>query len=569
MTDYFSAKHWAAKAKKYATGTTQELPEGSAKHWAEEAQAAAQSAQALTPTPADAGKIMSNDGANLKWINKSEGIPMSIIEHRKIEKNGTTVKLYWKDPDDTIIDGFVMSSWKSTTIVKKEGSYPENETDGTVVGTYTARNAHVETPLEDTQEDAANWYYRAFPLSVNGVYSYDKRNCFDLTIFGYRINEVDGVPTTRVEYLGWTDNAHYDPCVMDFVADEFNWGSWKNAFFIPRPCLLKTNGTVDFYIDPDDFRYKEDGATASNVETLPSNGNFMMEYPQIFVKTYKEGNYIYVLFANQKVDDSFECWACKKSDGTYADHFYLPMFEGTVVSNVMRSYASNGKPTASTTAENEATYATANGTGWNTTTWADEMIAMLLFPLLFKSTDSQTALGYGGSSSSSALTVNNNAAISKGMMYGTSGGSAYGMTYLGMHNWWGHRWRRPNGLMNANGEYKFKMTHSTVDGSTATGYNRTGNGYISSGVVPPTASQSYINRYLPIGKFGIVPKATSGSSTTFYCDGMWTNNGQLDQLLLGGAVYSGAVCGVFCFRVADLPSFSAWGFGASLSYHTL
>lgn len=498
-----------------------------------------------------------------------EGIPVSVITNKRIEKSGSTVNLWWNDPFDTIIDGFVLSSWASTTIVKKQGSEPESVDDGTVVAIVTTRNQYANTPLTDTQDNADQWYYRAFPLSVNGVYSLDKRNCFATVVYGYRINKTDSVPSTRVEYLQGCDNYFFNPCQMNFLEDKFYWGDWEDAFIIPKPCLLKTDGTVDFYLSKADFRYKEDGSTASNVETLPSDGNFMVEFPSIFVKTWEDNKYIYCLISNQKLDDDFECWATKKSDGTYADNFYLPMFEGTVVSNVMRSYASNGKPTASTTAENEATYATANGTGWNTTTWADELLMMLLFPLLFKSTDSQTALGYGGTASSSALTVNNDAAIAKGLMYGTSGASAYGVTYLGMHNWWGHRWRRPNGLMNDNGNYKFKMTHSTIDGSTTTGYNRTGSGYISSGITPPAASQSYINGYQVVGKFGIVPNLTSGSSTTYYCDGMWTNNGQLDQLFLGGDVDAGAIDGVFCFSVAALPSASRWHIGASLSYHHL
>ena len=494
---------------------------------------------------------------------------MSIIENKKIEISGNTVKLYWRDPRDTIIDGFVLSSWKSTTIVKKQGSEPEDIDDGDIVAIVTTRNQYANTPLEDTQANAEQWHYRAFPLSVNGVYSLDKRNIFGTVLYGYRINNVDGVPSSKVEYLPYCDNYFYDPCVMDFLGDKFNWGDWEKAFFIPKPCLLSTAGTVTYYLSKDNFNYREDGVTASDVSNSGVNGNFMCEFPSIFVKVWEEKNYINVLVSNKKLDDDFECWATKKSDGTYADNFYLPMFEGTSINNVMRSIATNGKPTGSLNAETEATHATANGTGWNTTTWADEMLMMLLFPLLFKSTDSQTVLGYGGSSSSSALTVNNNAALDKGLMYGTSAGSAYGMTYLGLHNWWGHRWRRPNGLMNDNGNYKFKLTHSTVDGSTVTGYNRSGNGYISSGVRPPEASGSYINYYQPIGKFGIVPKLTSGSSTTHYCDGMWTNNGQLDQLLLGGAVADGAICGVFAFLVNSLPTSTVWSYGASLSYHHL
>ena len=494
------------------------------------------------------GQILVSDGENFHGEDQMAGIPLSNITNQQIKKTSNSVSLNWQDPRDTIIDGYVLSSWKSTTIVKKQGSYPENVKDGTVVEVVTDRNKYLDTPLVDTQANAENWYYRAFPLSVNGVYSLDKRNNFGVVLYGYRINEVDPVPSTRVEYLQYCDNAFYDPCVMDFVSDIFNWGSWKRAFFIPKTCALAYAGNVDYYLNPDNFTLKEDGS-ASDVSNSAYGGNFMCEFPAIFVKVFKENNYINVLVSNVKLDDGFECWSCKKADGSYSPNFYLPMFEGTNIDNKLRSIATNGKPTASTNAETEATLAMANGAGWNTTLWADEMLMMLLYPLLFKSTDSQSTLGAGATGSTSGLTCNNNAAVTRGLMYGTKDRSAAGMTFLGLHNWHGHRWRRPNGLMNDKGNIKVKMTHSTVDGSTVTGFNRSGSGYISTGFVPPAASESYINRYEPLvgGKYGIVPKAVSGSSTTYYCDAMWTNNGQLDQLIMCGSVSLGTLTGAFCF----------------------
>lgn len=501
---------------------------------------------------------------------RSEGIPMSVIEQKRIEKNGNAVSLRWQDPRDTIIDGYVLASWKSTTIVKKQGSWPEDADDGVVVEIVTTRNKYLNNPLVDIQENADEWYYRAFPLSVNGVYSLDKRNSFGVVLFGYRINEVDPVPSTRVEYLPYADNYFYDPCVMDFMTDTFNWGTWRQAFFVPKPCALSYAGNVDYYLNPDDFTKKADGS-ASDVSNSAYGGNFMCEFPVIYAKVFKENNYINVLISNVKLDEEFECWSCKKADGSYSPNFYLPMFEGTNIDNKLRSIATTGKPTSNTSAETEATLAMANGTGWNTTLWADEMLMMLLFPLLFKSTDSQTVLGQGASGSTSGLTCNNNAAVTRGMMYGTKDRSAAGLTFLGLHNWHGHRWRRCNGLMNANGNIKVKMTHSTIDGSTVTGFNRTGNGYISTGFVPPAASESYISRFEPLGggKYGIVPKVVSGSSSTYYCDAAWTNNGQLDQLILGGSVNDGSLAGAFCFSVNNLPTNTHWNVGASPSYRHL
>ena len=535
------------------------------------------SSTAIPSQTGNEGKFLMTNGTSVSWQTVSagssgNGIPVSIIEHRRKEISGSTVSLFWQDPKDTIIDGYVLSSWKSTTIVKKEGSYPESPSDGTVVVVNINRNQYFTTPYEDTQSNPSNWYYRAFPCSTNDVYSLDKRNCFGLVIYGFRISENDTNPASRVEYLQYCDNYFYDKCFMNFLTDKFEWGSWRNAFFIPRPCALLYNGTVDYYLSDTDFNYKEDGATASDVSNTSYGGNFMMEFPTIYTKKFQENGYINVLVSNEKVDDGFECFSCKKSDGTYNEHFYLPMFEGTNLNNVLRSIATNGKPTGSLNASNEELYATNNGSGWTVTQWADEDLMQVLFMLLFKSTDSQTALGYGATGSTSGLTCNNNAALTKGLMYGTASGSSYGMTFLGMHNWWAHRWRRCVGYMNKNGTWYVKMTRSTIDGSTSSDFNITADGYINTGISAPSADTSYI-KVLTLagenGKYGMLPTVVAGSSTTYYCDALWTNNGQLNQCLIGGCVYGGVAAGAFAVDAIDAPSVTPWNHGASPSYRPL
>lgn len=46
---------------------------------------------------------------------------------------------------------------------------------------------------------------------------------------------------------------------------------------MPRPCMLKSDGTVDYYLDPDDYTKKEDGETPSDIANVNYNGNAMME----------------------------------------------------------------------------------------------------------------------------------------------------------------------------------------------------------------------------------------------------------------------------------------------------
>lgn len=329
--------------------------------------------------------------------------------------------------------------------------------------------------------------------------------------------------------------------------------------------MLKADGTVDYYLDPDDYTKKADG-TASDVTNMSYDGNAMMEWAPVFTKVVREGNRLYMYFCSEKYDDDYECYSCKKSDGEYGEHFYMPIYEGYVSSGKMRSMSSGQKPTVNTTAENEATYATANGTGWNTTLWADEQLLQMLGILFFERLNLQVACGYNPGSSTSAITHVNGTANAKGMFYGHASTNAVGTKYFGMENWWGHRWRRCNGLMCINRRVKVKLTNSTIDGSTVTGYNRTGNGYIDTGVDVPSASESYIKEISGDPRCVTAPVTVTGaSSTTYYCDAAWSAAGTM-QLILGGSVYFGASAGLFAFYVSDAPSNAAWNIGASLSY---
>ena len=499
---------------------------------------------------------------------RSEGIPMSIIEQKRIsiDADGRTVRLWWKDPRDTIIDGYVIASWDATVIVKKQGAYPEDIDDGVIVATVADRDSHLDDALTDTQENAAAWKYRAFPRSVNGVYCLDKRNCFGVWVYGYYIDEAAPVTSTRVHKIEGCDNYFYERAYMDFENNRFEWGDWRNAPFLPRPCMLKRSGEVAYYLDPNDYGKKADG-TASDVANSAFDGNAMMEWNTVFMKKYRDRNRIYVFFSNVKQDSGFECFSTLKSDGTYAEHFYTPIYEGNLVDNVMRSLSLNAVAQSGTTADQEAAYAEANGAGWTTTVWADEDLITALFVLMFENTDSQAALGNGNinGGTSAAAFLPTGSGNQKGMFWGSTADNQC-VKVFGMENWWGNRWRRPNGVLLIEGIYHVKMTRSTADGSTTTGYNRTGAGYINTGLTTEgDYNAAYISR-VHAGKYGFLVAKAAGSSTTFYADGHWSARTGTRMLLRGGNCNCGALCGAFAFSVCELPTAAYWAFGASLSY---
>lgn len=49
----------------------------------------------------------------------------------------------------------------------------------------------------------------------------------------------------------------------------FSYGDWENAFFMPKPCMLKYDGTVDYYLDPSDYTIKAGETPSYTTTTVP------------------------------------------------------------------------------------------------------------------------------------------------------------------------------------------------------------------------------------------------------------------------------------------------------------
>lgn len=81
-------------------------------------------------------------------------------------------------------------------------------------------------------------------------------------------------PATIVTYL---ENAEgMTSAYMNYASGTFDYGDWKDAFFMPKPCMLKQAGIVDYYLNPDEYALKADGG-ASDITNTAYGGNAMME----------------------------------------------------------------------------------------------------------------------------------------------------------------------------------------------------------------------------------------------------------------------------------------------------
>lgn len=408
---------------------------------------------------------------------------------------------------------------------------------------------------------------------------YETRLSF-YTLYGFHITDNEADPESKITYIPGCANENFVPAKMNYTTGEFEPGSWTghNAWFMPRPCMLKSDGTVDYYLDPDDYTKKEDG-TPSDIASTSYDGNAMVEWGQggkkIWIKvvpgenTYEGDVYI----CDKQLDEDFHAWSFYNNQGVLVEHFYTPIYNGAVISGKLRSI-SGQTPLASATAQQEIDYAKANNPGtdvlWYTETYSDRFTINALLLLMARTTDTQTAYGNGniyynndtGSSIIKSGTMNG-----KGMFWGSNSTTAHiGVKVFGMENWWGNQWRRIAGYINDKGTQKIKMTYGTQDGSTAQGYNITGNGYITvANSTPDGTSGGYTSKMIFHVIGGMIPKTASGSETTHYTDGNWFNNSQVDYALVGGNCYYGRRCGALCSCVNALASYTSWAVGATLS----
>lgn len=452
-------------------------------------------------------------------------------------------------------------------IRKSTTGYPTTETDGEEFMTITADGTYTDTNVVV----GAVYYYSAFPYTSTGAYNRSEANRTSVTpkkrdyLFGYDLVKANSSPTGRVTYPSDVDNAAFTPAAMNFSTGKFNYGGWAfdpGEKFMPRPCMLTYAGVVDHYLDPDDYTKKTDG-TASSVTSTAFGGNAMMEWPKIYTKRWEENGVYHFRCSDTPQDEDWDCWCNYDRNNNQIDHFYTPIYFGSLVSGKLRSI-SGAANSVSTTAANEITYAKANGNDWYTEVLADRLLLQDLLVMMARSTECQTAFGYGRCKSSNSNAIAPGTMNAKGMFWGSNDQTS-GVKVFGMENVWGNLWRRTAGWINANGTQKVKLTRGTHDGSTVTDYNTDGSGYISvANATPAGTSGGYIST-MKTEAYGRLPVQASGSSSTYEADGLYFNNSQVAYAFVGGNWGADLLVGPFFALLSNAASASSSHYGAALS----
>ena len=456
-------------------------------------------------------------------------------------------------------DGKAILEIESTTadalvkIVYKEGSSPTSGTDGTVIDGLSPGTVEI-----DGLTNLTKYFFVAY--SYTNLRTSSASTAVSVTprayvLLGIRMKKSESKPETKVEY---TEGAvDLIPAKVNLETGEFDYGSFADFWFVKenKPVMLNNDGTEAYDLKPDDYDYKANGGEKSDVANSSFNGNAMSKIPKVYLKQWEDGEYEYCNFCDIKLDDSYHAYAHERADGSEMDYIYLACFEGSLVSNKVRSIKGLN-PMANQTGTNELTYAKANGKLYSTRSWSQRNLIDMLLILMAKTTDTQTAYGHGyhtGGSQSAPNYLTTGGASNKGQFYGTNKTRDY-VKVFHIENWWGDVWERIEGCVtNAAGNILIKPTPD---------YNTAGTGYIDTGVKPSGTSGGYISA-CKMTEYGLVPTTASGSETTQYPDGLWFNASC--YALVGGSSNGGLRCGALALDVSSAVSSSGWNVGASLS----
>lgn len=446
-------------------------------------------------------------------------------------------------------------------------------TNGTDTETATITNGEAKFRLA-----AGNWEVAGIPLTIEAGHTYEER----IVVFAYHYSETDSDPASG-DYPTGYDNTGWTPLAIDLGSTGApTYNSWDPEgtnkdilkWFYPKSCMVKYDGTVDYYLDEDDETKKADG-TASDVASSAYGGNAMIEWGQDGKRIYwkivpDSGNDGWTFkIANAEVL-GLKPWNHYDVNGNPNRHWYEAKYFGSSDGTRLRSisggsnYVNNAGTTEISLAE--ANNQTANKL-WTTGTFVDYMFFALASTLITKNLNCQAALGAGRSASGNTSAIGQGTMNGKGRFYGKSNGTE-GVKVFGVENPYGNIWRRIRGLININGSYRIKMTYDQTDGSTVDGYNTDGSGYINAGSIGTTAAWVYPKHDI-VRDNCLLAQTNGGSETTYYCDGTYLAASGTFYAFVGGDWDNAGLDGLFIVHLYDAVSGTGASRGAALSLKPL
>ena len=158
--------------------------------------------------------------------------------------------------------------------------------------------------------------------------------------------------------------------------------------------MVKSDTTMDYKLNKNNFNFKEDGTTSSDVANTSYDGNCMIRFPQLWHKWVADNGKYHLYISNVQVDDTYQNYTHINTNGERVNDIYIMAFQPKQINGKARSLSGVGI-TVNTAGSTERTAAQANGQGWGFWTYGQWQMLQHLTLLCTKSLDTQSKLGRG------------------------------------------------------------------------------------------------------------------------------------------------------------------------------
>lgn len=469
------------------------------------------------------------------------GIAPSNVVGAKVKVGNQKLTISWSDPNNTVVSGQTLCTWKGTKLVQKVGSYPKNVKDGILLVDNQIKDKYKDSGFEiPALVNGQTYYFALFPYSDTGSVNLNAEN------------RLTGMPQPFRKMTAKIDLSNSNPATCITYADdaaEMIPGSkeWDD-FFGHYPCLFK-NGQEVGKLKRDNFSQFEDGRSADI--TSGSAGDVMIAFPRRGVKISTSGNIVTVSMTDDPDNSDFKYYAHTRKT-TRKEVFYLGAYKGYKDgSNKLRSLKGKA-PTNNQEIATFRVYAQANGSGYEQSAFFQLTFRQVMYLLKYKNLNSQATIGKGYATNSAAIN--------------TGGSEAYGMdseiikksnpSYMtdqkhhvklfGLEDFWGNIFEWIDGIVTDSS--RNVLTGTDAFNNKGSGYDNNGNAGSSSNV------GGWMSRPNGTTELGFIIKESSGSETTYFSDYATLNVGSVASF--GGDWEAGttAMAGAFLLCVGGSTS---------------
>lgn len=398
-------------------------------------------------------------------------------------------------------------------------------------------------------------------IDVDHIFDYMDNNA----VYGF-IEHCDVLsPSQRIEYIGF--NKDFVPLKMNLSNGSCALNGWENFPFLlkNKPWMVKSDGTPDYQLNEDDYRYKASGGD-SDVDNVDYDGGAFAWIPKIYKKEVMYGNDRYVYFSMNNLPD-FKPIGFKGPDGEEREGVWLPMYYSTLINDKYRSLAT-GAPDQSHNTAQQNTYI--KNFSQNAYFLGGGLLETLIdiMIMLSKTTDLQGAFGHGNmSGGNSAQYMLDNAVIGGGAFYGTSNNKALNKVFHSLVLITQNQYQRDPYEVIIKNRVKVGLDYN---------YDPTGATYLDTGIdvfeeAAPSNGWKYPHVYKTVSDYGAIPiiEGAKGSTSLGGCDGVYTSASQktADTVCLRFAVCSnGANGGPRARNWNNTATNTNWNIGAAANF---